>query len=580
MDNNNANNADEVQDGGLEPSSEEFDDFDLDFEDEENDLVPILSLSALFAAVVGAILVLIGRRRTREPDAKERLEEMLAQSQKLGKRGAKAAAVAVSNVSGSDLRSLLGDAIGKATDAAGKFDAGDVAKAARKATRNVNLTDLLGDALSEARHAAGRIDVHDTTKSGRKAAGRLFSRARHAIEDVDVAGTAKDVRKQAEDMLSGGRDAAMGFDVAATAGAVGKRASDLVSGVDIDRKGVENLLDTLKGRLSDAIDSVRNDIAPNAADRLKSDVLPVAQDMADNVATRVREDVLPAAHDAFDKVRDTVTPVAQNVADTVSGSQFGGQVGKMAGDLEMGKRARTIASAAGKGTAPVSDILRTVAAAVITKVIEDVMPQARKAGEQAVSFTRDEVIPTAAQAAGDTAQRVREDVLPKVAEVASQTPDVLSDLLGMARDRAQEALDKAQPVASDALEFSRHRAREAAEFSLHRARDAADLGRHGAGNVAAGARNVGSAAGGAVSSAGRGVGGAVNTAVGATVSLTKETTGLLFWLGTLGGLVLLIFVPDRERQAEIWNNTRQLLNEIREMWRDLQGTEVEVQEEA
>jgi hypothetical protein len=65
----------------------------------------------------------------------------------------------------------------------------------------------------------------------------------------------------------------------------------------------------------------------------------------------------------------------------------------------------------------------------------------------------------------------------------------------------------------------------------------------------------------------------VGTAVGASVSFAKETTGLLFWLSTLGGLVLLVFIPDRERQAEIWNNTRQVLNEVREMWNDMQGSE-------
>jgi hypothetical protein len=198
---------------------------------------------------------------------------------------------------------------------------------------------------------------------------------------------------------------------------------------------------------------------------------------------------------------------------------------------------------------------------VASKVLEDVLPGARKAGGQAVTFTREEILPTAAQAAGDTAQRVRDDVLPRVAEAASHTPDVLSDLLGMARERVEDALDKAQPVAADALEYGRHRASDAAIFGRHRASD-----------VASGARKAAGAGGSAVSSAGRGVSGAVGTAVGASVNFTKETAGLFFWLGTLSGLVLLVFVPDRDRQAEIWNNTRQVLNEVREMWHDLQGS--------
>lgn len=552
---NEANNAEETLDEGAVSPADEFDDLDLDFEEEDNDLVPILSLSALFAAVVGAVLVLIGRRRTREPAPKERLEDILAQSQKLGKRGAKAAVAAASAVPVGNLTSMLGDAIDVATHAARNVDLGDVSRTARRAARNVNLTDTLGEALDQVRHAAMDIDLRDAAKTGGKEAGRLFSRARHATEDLDVAGLARDVRKQAEGALSSAREAGKGLDVASTVASIGRRAGDLVSNVDIDRKGVETLLDTLKERLSAAIESVRDDVAPKAADRLKSDVLPAAQEAVETVTQRVRDDVLPAAQDAADKVRETVAPVAESFTK--------GRAAKFAENLEVGRRARTIASAAGTGTSTFGEIIREVALAVVAKVLNDVVPQARKAGGQAVTFTREEIIPTAAHTAGDAAQRVRDDVLPKVAEVASQTPDVLSDLLTMARERVEDALDKAQPVAADALEYGRHRASEAATFGRHRASD-----------VAGGARKAGAAGGSAVSAAGRGVSGAVGTAVGAGVSFTKETTGLFFWLATLGGLVVLVFVPDRERQAEIWNNTRQVLNEIREMWHDLQGSEM------
>ena len=33
--------------------------------------------------------------------------------------------------------------------------------------------------------------------------------------------------------------------------------------------------------------------------------------------------------------------------------------------------------------------------------------------------------------------------------------------------------------------------------------------------------------------------------------VTRETTGILFWLSMLGGLVLLIFMPEREKQVQI-----------------------------
>ena len=100
--------------------------------------------------------------------------------------------------------------------------------------------------------------------------------------------------------------------------------------------------------------------------------------------------------------------------------------------------------------------------------------------------------------------------------------------------------------------------------AAHSAKKAADSGRHGVT--------------GAVSSAGRGVKRGVGGAVGATTHATREFTSILFWLGMLGGLVLLVFVPDREKQEEVWNNIRQFLGEVREMWRDLQGPAPEFDE--
>ncbi|HEX8229424.1 MAG TPA: hypothetical protein VF826_08935, partial [Chloroflexia bacterium] len=164
MDNNNANdanNAGEDLNGSAGLSADELDDLDLDFEDEDDDLVPILSLSALFAAVVGAILVLIGRRRTREPSPKERLEEVLVESRKLGKKGAAAAGKAASSVQVGNLTALLSDAIDMASHAGRNVDLGDVAKSARRGMRDLKLTDMLGDALDRAREAADNIDVGD-----------------------------------------------------------------------------------------------------------------------------------------------------------------------------------------------------------------------------------------------------------------------------------------------------------------------------------------------------------------------------------------------------------------------------------
>ncbi len=466
----------------LDPST----DLDFDFEDEQGDLIPILSLSALVAAIVGGILVLLGRRR--KPTPQERAEEILSEARKRGRKGVKTASKAVA---GAGLADLLQGAIGKAYDAAGNIEVGDVisevGKKARKTTRDVHLSSMLGDAIDLARKAASNVDVGDT---------------------------AKGAKKQAE------------------------RVADAVSSVrpgDLDTKGIEGVLDVLKHRLSDAIDSVRGDIAPSASDRLKSDILPAAQGVVEDLTRKVREDVVPTVQERASKV---------------------------ASDAEVAPRARRAASAARGGAISLADVMRGVGMAVMGKVIEELVPGAKKMGGLAYRTTRDELVPLAAHTAGDAVHRVRGDVLPKVGDVAGQTPDLLSSVLRMALNKAEDSMGKAQPVASDAIEYGKQRAHEAAEFGLHRAHD-----------VAHGVRSAGKGAGGALSSGGRGVKGVVGGAVGATAYATKETTGILFWLSMLGGLILLAWVPDREKQREILNNVFQFLGELREMWDDLQGVE-------
>ena len=54
-------NYGEFQGTDLDPSADW--DFDDDFDDEGNDLLPILGASVLLAAVVGGVLVGVGRRR-------------------------------------------------------------------------------------------------------------------------------------------------------------------------------------------------------------------------------------------------------------------------------------------------------------------------------------------------------------------------------------------------------------------------------------------------------------------------------------------------------------------------------------
>lgn len=537
MDNTDARDTDSAapqdQNAGNEQgiSQDEFADFDFDdFDDESGDLVPIIGLSAVFAAVVGAILMLVGRKRHPEPDIKGRLANLVDEGGKQGKRAGKQVAKTVQQA---QLGDLLGEALDKAQRAGGDLHVddrlGDLRKAAHRATKDVDLGSLLDDAISRARDAASNFDLEETVDEGRKQGGKLFGRAQKAAAGIDVAGTVSDVRKQATDLASSVRDG------------------------DVDTSGIESLLDTLKGRLGEAIDSVRNDLAPKAAGKLKSDVLPAVQDAADAAMSRAREDVLPAAQDALDHVREDVLPAAQKRA------------GKLASDMELDKRAHKVASAAKENSGPFGEMLMQLGGVILNKVVDELLPRARETGGKAMTAAREDILPAAASTAGDAAQHMREDILPKVAEtaqqVAQQAPDVLSDMLKMARERAEEAMDRMQPVAADAFESGKGYAGDAATFVGHRAVEAAQ-----------GAGKVGSAAG-------KGAGRAVGTAVGSTLSFTKDTTGLLFWLGMLGGLIVLAFVPDRDQQNEIWSTVRQLLGEVRSMWSDLQGDNTDVQGE-
>src|SRR5205807_3272939 len=123
---------------------------------------------------------------------------------------------------------------------------------------------------------------------------------------------------------------------------------------------------------------------------------------------------------------------------------------------EVMPRARKAASAAKSGTSSLGQVLQTVAMAILDKMVQDILPEARKAGAKAVKMTQEEVLPAATSTAGGAAQRVREDVLPKVGEAASQAPAMLTDVLQMARDKVAEAMDKASPVMADAATFGKH----------------------------------------------------------------------------------------------------------------------------
>src|SRR5262249_34522248 len=86
-------------------------------------------------------------------------------------------------------------------------------------------------------------------------------------------------------------------------------------------------------------------------------------------------------------------------------------------------------------------------------------------------------------------------------------------------------------------------------------------------------------AGDTVSGVTQATGTAISTTVDTTKYLTAETSRILFWLSMLGSLILLVFIPDRDRQREIWHNLQQFVDELRQMWSDFSDEDF-AQEEA
>jgi phage-related protein len=142
---------------------------------------------------------------------------------------------------------------------------------------------------------------------------------------------------------------------------------------------------------------------------------------------------------------------------------------------------------------------------------------------------------------------------------------VLADLLSAAREKASAALERAAPVAEDAVVFGAHRAQDAIELARKRADDVAGAARGGRKGVT-----------GAVAAVGSGVKNAAATTVDTTSYVTRQSFGILFWLAALGAIIMLAFVPDKDKQKEIMANVRQFTGEVREMWHDLQGSDFEL----
>ena len=113
-------------------------------------------------------------------------------------------------------------------------------------------------------------------------------------------------------------------------------------------------------------------------------------------------------------------------------------------------------------------------------------------------------------------------------------------------------------------------------FGAHRAQDAIELARKRADDVAEAARHGRSSVTGAVAAVGEGVKHAAVATVDTTAYVTRQSFGILFWLALLGGIVMLVFFPDKDKQKELMDSVRQFTGEVREMWHDMQGSDFEL----
>jgi len=262
---------------------------------------------------------------------------------------------------------------------------------------------------------------------------------------------------------------------------------------------------------------------------------------------------MPAAQDVIERVQKDVLPAVEDRASRLD-KQY-----------HISDRARTAAKAAQERSSSLSDVLRGAGMAILAKVVDEVLPGARKMGESALTTAREDVLPAAQHRAEEAAHILKEDVLPRVGETAAQAPELLSDLLTTAREKAASAIERAAPVAEDAMVYGAHRAQDAVELARKRADDLAGAARNGRSGVT-----------GAVAAVGTGVKTAAINTVDTTTYVTRQSFSILFWLAALGAVILLVFVPDKDKQKEIMESVRQFTGEVREMWHDVKGSDFEL----
>ncbi|HMA34153.1 MAG TPA: hypothetical protein VKY74_06685 [Chloroflexia bacterium] len=506
---------------------------DEDFDDENGDLLRILGIAGGVAALVGGAIILMGRRQ------KTPVERLTSEVRHSARDLRKAAAQV-------DLGALLQEARDAANARIRDANLPDLARAARHSGRDLVRSAgqaVRGVDLEQVVQDAGRR-MATIEHEGRRGAKRAQKEARKALRDLDLGALPADVGSQLSDLWDGVTKRAkdVGWDEALQeASKEVRRLNKQVrrSTRNVDLSGLADLLDTVRSQVGDATQRVQKDVLPSVQDTLQDEVLPEAR-------KRARQ-----AGEALSAVAQEARKRGGQLAD-----DYGPQIKKGAGKTAEGAKGIRDQFA---------DVLRVVALEVVDRVMRDVLPGAKKGGERVASTMRDDTLPWLRHRAGEVRDRMKDDVGPRVLDAASAAPGQVRDaVVGQAAPAIADLLS----TAVDTLGGAMSRARP-------KIGDAVDAGRGKAGDAL---RSGSSGVGGALSSVGRKAGDAVGATVDTTKYVTGETSRILFWLSMLSGMLLMVFVPDAEKQKEIWNNLQEFLGELRNMWGDFAEEEVPPQE--
>ncbi len=484
----------------------EFDqDLEFDFDDEDFD--DNADLMRVLAMAGGAAAALGGLIILLTRRRETPAERVVAQIQATGKEVRKAVARA-------DLAALLSGALDQVNSRVQSADVQDLVKAARRSGQQAAAHVDLEAAVSDVRDR-----LHTIEHEGRRGAKRAQKEAQRAFKNLDLGDVSDEARQQLK---------ALWDQIAAQAQDVGWDQA-----LKDSRKQIRHMARDLRHQAGGVQTADVAAVLATLAEHLGSMRKQVEEDVLPQVQGTLNDDVLPEARKRARQAGEALSAVAQEARKRGGklADEYGPTVKEQAGQAAEG--AKGFAAQAG-------DILRTIAIDALNRTMNDILPAARKGGGQAAQTMRNDTLPWIRHRADEARTRVQEDVAPRVAEAAADAPGKVRDAVGTAAPVVGEALSSAAGAIGEVVSRARPQ-------------------------IAAQPKGVG----GALSSVGRKAGDAVNNTVDTTLYVTGETGRIIFWLSMLAGLMVAVFIPDREKQQEIWNDIQQFLGELRNMWSDL-----------